>query len=112
MKTVFSPLHVRRTVTTELDGGLLIAPHEKPSRAETILARVKDQALGEVLEPEEFGLGPVTRVHTPDYVAFLETCWQDWLAAGKPGEAIAVAWRQPDVEVRPDRLRRRDAARH
>ena len=56
MKTVFSPLHSRRHVRTELDGGLLIEPHEKPSRAETILARVKDQALGEILEPEEFGL--------------------------------------------------------
>ena len=27
-----------------------------------------------------------------DYVAFLETCWQDWLAAGKPGEAIPAVW--------------------
>ena len=92
MKTVFSPLHSRRHVRTELDGGLLIEPHEKPSRAETILARVKDQALGEILEPEEFGLAPIQRVHTPDYVAFLETCWQDWLAAGKPGEAIPAVW--------------------
>ena len=73
MKTVFSPLHSRRHVKTELDGGLLIEPHEKPSRAETILARVKDQALGEILEPEEFGLEPVKRVHTAEYVAFLET---------------------------------------
>jgi len=92
MKTVFSPLHSRRHVKTELDGGLLIEPHEKPSRAETILARVKDQALGEILEPEEFGLEPVKRVHTADYVAFLETCWQEWLAAGKPGEAIPAVW--------------------
>ena len=92
MKTVFSPLHSRRHVRTELDGGLLIEPHEKPSRAETILARVKDQALGEILEPEEFGLAPIQRVHTSDYVAFLETCWQDWLAAGKPGEAIPAVW--------------------
>ena len=74
MKTVFSPLHSRRHVKTELDGGLLIEPHEKPSRAETILARVKEQALGEILEPEEYGLEPVKRVHTADYVAFLKTC--------------------------------------
>ncbi len=92
MKTVFSPLHSRRHVKTELDGGLLIEPHEKPSRAETTLARVKDQGLGEILEPEEFGLGPVQRVPPADYVAFLETCWQDWQAAGKPGEAIPAVW--------------------
>jgi len=92
MKTVFSPLHSRRDVKTELDGGLLIAPHEKPSRAETILARVKDQALGEILEPEEFGLEPIKRVHTPNYVAFLENCWREWQADGKRGEAIPVFW--------------------
>ncbi|MBW7471641.1 histone deacetylase family protein [Marinobacter sp. M216] len=92
MKTVFSPLHSRRAVKTELDGGILIAPHEKPSRAETILARVKAQALGEVLEPEEFGLDPVKRVHSEDYVAFLESCWADWIAADKPGEAIPAVW--------------------
>ncbi|MCM0613771.1 histone deacetylase family protein [Marinobacter sediminum] len=92
MKTVFSPLHRRRAVKTELDGGLLIEPHEKPSRAETILARVKDQALGEILEPDEFGLGPVKRVHTEDYIAFLETCWEEWVAAGKRGEVIPTFW--------------------
>ncbi|MEA1080317.1 histone deacetylase family protein [Marinobacter qingdaonensis] len=92
MKTVFSLLHSRRAVKTELDGGVLIEPHEKPSRAETILARVKGQALGEILEPEEFGLDPIRRVHSADYVEFLEHCWTDWLAAGKPGEAIPAVW--------------------
>ncbi len=92
MKTVFSPLHSRRAVKTELDGGVLIEPHEKPSRAETILARVKGQALGEILEPEEFGLDPIRQVHSADYVGFLEHCWTDWLAAGKPGEAIPAVW--------------------
>ncbi len=92
MKTVFSPLHNRRTAKTELDGGILIAPHEKPSRAETILGRVKQEQLGEVLPPQEFGLGPVLRVHTQDYVDFLRTSWADWTAEGKPGEAIPAVW--------------------
>ncbi|AOY90321.1 acetylpolyamine amidohydrolase [Marinobacter salinus] len=92
MKTVFSPLHSRRNVKTELDGGLLIEPHEKPSRAETILSRVKSQALGEILAPEEFGLEPVKRVHTADYVTFLENCWEEWVAADKRGEAIPTFW--------------------
>ena len=92
MKTVFSPLHNRRTATTELDGGVLIAPHEKPSRAETILGRVKQEQLGDVLPPDDFGLEPILRVHTPDYVNFLQTCWKDWEAEDKPGEAIPAVW--------------------
>lgn len=92
MKTVFSSLHHRRTAKTELDGGLLIDPYERPSRVETILARVRSQGLGPVLEPEDFGLDPVLRIHTPDYVDFLRNCWDDWAAAGKPGEAIPAVW--------------------
>ena len=90
MKTVYSPLHHRRTATSELDGGLLIEPHERPSRAETILRRVTDQALGEIIEPDRFALEPILRIHSPEYVAFLATCWQEWSAAGKPGEASPV----------------------
>lgn len=92
MKTVFSPLHNRRTAKSELDGGILVDPYEKPSRAETILARVKHQGLGEVLAPDTFGLEPVLRVHSHEYVEFLRQCWQDWTAAGKPGEAIPAVW--------------------
>lgn len=92
MKTVFSPLHNRRTAKSELDGGILVDPYEKPSRAETILARVKHQGLGEVLAPDTFGLEPILRVHSREYVEFLRQCWQDWTAAGKPGEAIPAVW--------------------
>ncbi|MFC4259255.1 histone deacetylase family protein [Marinobacter lacisalsi] len=92
MKTVYSPLHHRRTATSELDGGVLIEPHERPSRAETILQRVRDQSLGEIVAPVNFDLAPILRVHTLEYVSFLEHCWSEWAAAGKPGEAIPQFW--------------------
>lgn len=92
MKTVYTPLHHRRTATSELDGGILVTPFENPNRAETILARVKERALGEVLAPVEHGLEPIRAVHTDDYIHFLEHCWADWKAADKPGEAIPAVW--------------------
>ena len=92
MKTFFSPLHHKRTVTTELDGGILVDPYEKPSRVETVLARVQLQQLGPVLEPETFSLEPILRVHDAGYIDFLQSCWQEWKAAGKPGEAIPAIW--------------------
>lgn len=39
LKTLYSPDHALRAVTTELDGGILIEPHERPSRAETSIAQ-------------------------------------------------------------------------
>lgn len=92
MKTVYSPLHHRRTALSELDGGILVAPFEKPSRVETILSRFRERQLGDVIAPEEFGLAPIQRVHDAGYIAFLETAWTDWKAAGKPGEAIPAIW--------------------
>ena len=92
MKTVYSPLHHRRTAVSELDGGVLIPPHENPNRAETILARVKEQQLGQVLPPESHGLAPIRRIHSDRYIEFLEHCWRDWQAEGKPGEAIPAVW--------------------
>ncbi len=92
MKTFYSPLHHKRAATTELDGGILVSPYDKPSRAETILARLQTRNPGPVLSPEVFDLAPVLRVHDTAYIDFLQTCWQRWAAAGKPGEAIPAIW--------------------
>lgn len=92
MKTFYSPLHHKRTATTELDGGVLVSPYEKPSRVETILARLQLREPGPVLPPEMFDMAPVLRVHDPEYIDFLQHCWKEWKAAGKPGEAIPAIW--------------------
>lgn len=92
MLSVFSEKHSLRDAKTELYGGELVPPFECPARAETILERLKQVKLGEVIAPEEFGLEPVTRVHTPAFLDFLEQCWSDWQAEGYRGEAIPVVW--------------------
>lgn len=92
MKTYYSDLHHKRDATTELDGGVLVSPYERPSRAEKVFARVLEQNTGPVLKPDVFDLAPVLRVHTAEYIEFLQQCWQDWKAAGKPGEAIPAIW--------------------
>ena len=92
MLTVFSEKHVLRNSATELYGGELVAPFECPVRAEHILDRVHAVGLGEVIAPDEFDLLPITRVHDASFIGFLETCWNDWTAAGYSGEAIASSW--------------------
>ncbi|MEM0989565.1 MAG: histone deacetylase family protein [Pseudomonadota bacterium] len=92
MITVYSDRHHLRASETELYGGQLVPPFECPTRAEHILARVRAQNLGEVVEPKPHGIGPVHAVHSADFIEFLATCWTDWQAAGFQGEAIATAW--------------------
>ncbi len=92
MITVFSEDHRLRDARTELFGGRLVPPHERPSRAEIIIARVRETGLGRVIDADEFGLDPVLAVHDADFVAFLETAWSRWQALGHAGEAIATCW--------------------
>ncbi|MCK2183601.1 histone deacetylase family protein [Halomonas getboli] len=91
-----------RRARTELDGGELVTPYECPERVELVLGRVREVGLGEVRAPEAFGLEPVLAVHDRGYVDFIATCWDDWQAAGKRGEAIAWMW--PTRTLRDDRI--------
>ena len=92
MLTVFSEKHALRDAKTELYGGVLVPPFECPIRAEHILQRVKEVKLGEIIAPDQFAIDAVTRVHDSGFIDFLETCWDEWVAQGYEGEAIATCW--------------------
>ena len=92
MLTVYSEKHALRNARTELYGGKLVPPFECPVRAEHVLQRARDVGLGEIIAPREFGIEPVTRIHDPAFIRFLETCWDEWVAAGYEGEAIPTCW--------------------
>ncbi len=92
MITIYSEDHKLRDSKTELSGGELVPPFEKPSRMDFILERINSVGLGEIREPNEFGLDPITQLHDPGYVEFLSEAWGLWLQAGYSGEAIATCW--------------------
>ena len=102
MLTVFSEEHALRDSKTELYGGQLVPPFECPQRAEHILQRVKDVSLGEIIAPEHFATDVITRVHAPEFIHFLETCWDEWVNSGFKGEAIATCW--PARGMQQDRI--------
>jgi len=92
MKIVYSEQHKLRDAGTELYGGQLIEPFERPSRMDHILARNEQTKAGPVIAPDEFGIDPILRIHDKDYIAFLQSAWQSWSEAGYKGEAIATTW--------------------
>ena len=92
MITIYSEAHRKRDAKTELLGGQLIPPFEKPSRMDYILDRLHSEQLGDVVAPRDFGLEPILNLHDAGYVSFLETVWDEWKAAGMQGEAIAASW--------------------
>ena len=92
MITIYSEQHRLRNARTELHGGQLIPPHECPERAQFVLDRVREVALGEVIAPASFGLEPLLRVHDRDFVEFPRTAADEWAATGSGGEAIPDCW--------------------
>ena len=92
MLTVYSEKHLLRSARTELYGGELVRPHECAERAQFVLDRVKASGLGNVVSPAQFGLEAVLRVHDSQFVDFLGSAWNDWVAAGNKGEAIPDCW--------------------
>ena len=104
MRTIYSEQHRLRDARTELYGGELVQPFEKPSRAETVLRVVRESGLGEISPPEAFSLEPVLAVHEADYIAFLETAWQEWRDAGYAGEVIASVWPARRMQSRAPRF--------
>lgn len=92
MKTVFSEKHKLRNSSTELYGGQLVEPFERPSRAEYIINRVKEENLGPVLQPNDHGLDALYKVHDNDYLEFMQSAWSMWQAENFAGEAIPTTW--------------------
>ena len=92
MDTIFSEKHRLRNAKTELYGGQLVEPFERPSRAEYIIDRVRSVGLGAVHEPTDYGMAPILAVHDADFVDFLQVAWRDWAAEGFEGEAITTVW--------------------
>jgi len=68
-----------------------VRPFEGPSRAQYIIDRVRAVDLGAVHAPDDFGMDPILAVHDAGLVDFLQVAWDDWLAEGFKGEALADA---------------------
>jgi acetoin utilization deacetylase AcuC-like enzyme len=55
---------------------------EQPSRVETILQAIKQRQVGELIEPDDFGLELILACHTRDYVEYIQTAYNQWIVAG------------------------------
>lgn len=110
MITVFSEAHRLRQPKEELHNGEIMPAFESPERAEMVLQRVRETALGEVIAPTAFGRASLLRVHDAAYVDFLASAWSQWTAGGYGGDAIADCWPGRRMSQRvPDAIKGRMA---
>lgn len=92
MRTIFSEDHKHQDGTAELIDGQFHPPVEKPERAERILAAVNEAGIGAVEAPDAVERHILEKVHDPGYLQFLETAWDEWIAAHGNWDALPIDW--------------------
>jgi acetoin utilization deacetylase AcuC-like enzyme len=102
MRCVFDHRQLAHAPALELHNGGWVPHVDRPERAQSIADR-----LGACVPARDLGRAPLARVHTAEYLDFLETAHARWLDAGRTGDAIGYVW--PVVTRRPVRLDRIDA---
>ncbi len=86
----------------EFFNGALHAPAEHEGQIDAILA-----GIGPTEPPADLGMAPLLRVHDAGYLDFLRSAHDQWLAAGRTGDAFPYTF--PVVRRRPLKLDRIDA---
>lgn len=97
MKTFHDPDHALHDSQCEMHGGALVRSFECPERMERILTAMAEAGFAEPERPPPVPLGLLETVHTPEYIRFLETAHDRWIAAHGSGEAIAFTWPVPGL---------------
>ena len=97
MQTVFSEDHNLHGELLDPRGSDWIPSAECPARANNVLAALREYKFGELLAPKHFPDEDILTIHDPAYVSFLQTVWDEWLAAG--GQASNA---RPDTFVGRD----------
>jgi acetoin utilization deacetylase AcuC-like enzyme len=84
MQVVYTPVHLAHDVTVETYMGIPVPANEVAQRAEIIRAALEADGGFTLVGPSEHGEGPITAVHDPGLVRFLEAAWSELRAQGIP----------------------------
>src|SRR5688572_21141915 len=84
MQVVYSPAHLGHDIDTETYMGVGVPANEVAERAEKIRTALEADGGFTLTAPSEHGPDPITAVHDPGLVRFLETAWSELRGQGIP----------------------------
>jgi acetoin utilization deacetylase AcuC-like enzyme len=105
--TFYNPLHAQHQGKVEMFRGALVPCFEVPARADHVLAELLRRKLGTVQDPQAFGDSALTSIHSPRYLHFLATAWDQWVAldpANADKDILPSVWptRTFRTDIEPD----------
>lgn len=107
MKTFYNHLHAQHQGKVEMFRGALVPCFEVPARADHVLAELQRRQLGTVLQAQAFDDSALTAIHSPRYLNFLATAWDQWVAldpANADKDILPSVWptRTFRTDIEPD----------
>jgi acetoin utilization deacetylase AcuC-like enzyme len=85
VKTVYSDDHNLHDGLLDPRGDNWGPSAECPARANNVENAIRENQFGEIIGPDEFDERKILRIHSADYLRFLESVWNEWLASGEKG---------------------------
>ena len=106
MKIFVSPKHSLHWLKVEFSLGQAKPCFETPSRVEVVIDQLKERQVGKISMPDSYPIEHITKIHSSDYIDFLQTCWAEWeQVAGPDTDALASVFFRPDQRHRkPDHI--------
>ena len=77
MQVVYTPAHLAHDITLETFMGMPVPANEVAERAERIRVALEADGGFELVGPTDHGEAPITAVHDPGLVRFLEVAWSE-----------------------------------
>ena len=107
MITYYNHLHAQHQGKVEMFRGALVPCFEVPARADHVLAELQRRGLGTVEHPHPFDDAALETIHSPRYLRFLATAWDQWVAldpANADKDILPSVWptRTFRTDVEPD----------
>ena len=107
MITFYNHLHSQHQGKVEMFRGALVPCFEVPARADHVLAELTHRGLGSVRQPHAFDAAALERIHSPRYLAFLASAWDQWVAldpANVDKDILPSVWptRTFRTDIEPD----------
>lgn len=103
MKVFRSDQHRLHFPKGELSGGVFVRPFECPERWEFIGRSLQENGYTDIAEPNELSMELLSRIHSADYLRFLQEAYSLWKTAGFEGDALPTVFparrmqqREPD----------------
>jgi len=89
MDFVYSEICLSHNPPFEVSSGRWLPHYESPARLVSIhQALIKHPETFRLISHREFGLAPILRVHSPDFVEYLQTAYKEWVAAGRTPQGV------------------------